>query len=96
MSVKYMLTSRPPFISDWRKTYHTSLTNALETAWRKHNREWSIDSIAREQKVIISREELMQAFNQMDDLMRELPKRTLPEISEQVIREMERESDEKP
>jgi hypothetical protein len=92
MSVKYMLSSRPPFASDWRKTYHATLTTALETAWRKHNREWSVDNIVREQEVIINRDELMQAFNQMDNLARDLPKRSLPEISEQVIREMNKTS----
>lgn len=88
MSAKFLLSCRPPFASNWRKTYHASLTTALETAWRKHNREWSVDSIVQEQKVIINREELMQAFSQMDNLTRELPKPSLPEISDRVIREM--------
>lgn len=92
MSVKYRLGSRPPFASDWRTTYHLSLGDALVSAWRKHNREWSVDSIEQDQKVIFSRDELMQAFGQMDDLASEIPKRTVLEISEQIIREMNKAS----
>lgn len=91
MSAKYKLASRPPFASSWRTTYHVSLDEALVSAWRKHNREWSVDSIAQEQRVVFNRDELMQAFSQMDDPGNELPKRTVPEIAKQIIREMKKE-----
>jgi hypothetical protein len=93
MSVKYKLGSRPPFASGWRTTYHVSLGDALVSAWRKHNHEWSVDSITQDQSVIFSRDELLQAFSQIDGLMSELPKRTVPEIAEQIIREMKKESE---
>lgn len=91
MSVKYRLGSRPPFTSGWRTTYHVPLSDALVSAWRKHNREWSVDSITQEQRVIFSRDELLQAFSQMDDPGGELPKRTAHEIAEQIILDMRKE-----
>jgi len=83
-----MLSTRPPFSADWRKTYHTSLASALGVAWRRYNREWSVDSISHGQKVVINSDGLTQAFARMDDLKRETPKRPLDEVSEQVIRGM--------
>ena len=71
MSAKYMLSTRPPFSADWRKTYHATLAAALGVAWRKYNREWSVDSISHEQKVVIDSDGLMQAFTRMDNLKRE-------------------------
>jgi hypothetical protein len=92
MTIKYKLVSRPPFATGWRPTYHESLGSALESAWRKHNREWSVDSITQEQRVIFSRDEILQAFSQMDDLASKIPKRTTLEITEQIIREMKKEA----
>ncbi len=89
-----MLSTRPPFSPDWRKTYHATLASALGVAWRKYNREWSVDSITHERRVIIDSEGLMQAFTRMDDLKRETPKCPLNEMSEQVIRGMDRSGDE--
>ncbi len=89
MSAKYVLSTRPPFSADWRKSYHPTLAGALGVAWRKYNREWSVDSILREQKVVINSEGLMQAFTRMDNLKRETPKLPLDEVSEQVIQGMQ-------
>ena len=88
MTVRYTISSRAPFTPGCRKTYHSSLIAALESAWRKHNRNWSINSIEREQQVIISGEALMQVFTQIDILTRERPKRSPHEILEQVIQEV--------
>lgn len=88
MSDKYLIRSRAPFASAWTKAYSPSLITALETAWRKHTREWSIADIAQDQGIIFNREELVQAFTQMDDLTRDHPKRPLHEITEQIIKEM--------
>lgn len=90
MAGKYLVNSRAPFASNWAKSYSSSLAGALEAAWRKHNRDWSIDSIAQEQRVIINREELVQAFAAMDNLTQDQPKRPLHEISEQAIQEMDK------
>ena len=90
MSGKYMVSLRAPFTSSWRKTYHESLVVALRGAWRKHNNNWSVDSISQEQKVIINSEELSQAFAQMDDLAHNQPKRPPLEIAEQVIQEIDK------
>jgi hypothetical protein len=84
-----MMSTRPPFSADWRKTYHRSLVAALGTAWRKYKREWSVDGILHEQKVVISSEGLIQAFARMDNIMRETPTLSLDEVSEQVIQGME-------
>ncbi len=94
MSAKYVLSARQPFSADWRKSTHETLAAALGVAWRKYNREWSVDSITHEQKVVINSEGLMQAFTRMDDLKRETPKRPLDEVSEQVIRGMEKDGSE--
>lgn len=90
MSARYAVSLRAPFTSEWRKSLHADLTAALSVAWRKHEREWSVDSITSEQKVIIDSDGLAQAFARIDDLLRELPKRPVSEAAEQVIREMER------
>jgi hypothetical protein len=90
MAGKYSVNSRAPFASNWAKSYSSSLAGALEAAWRKHNRDWSIDSIVQEQRVIINREELVQAFTQMNNLAHDQPKRSLHEISEQAIQEMDK------
>lgn len=95
VSTKYTLSSRAPFAATWTKTPGASLRATLETAWRKHQRGWSIDSITRGQSVFLSSEELMQAFTQMDNLAREQPQRSRHEIAEQVIQEMNKaEADE--
>lgn len=86
MSAKYVLSTRPPFSADWRKTYHRSLPVALSTAWRKYKREWSVDNISHEQKVVFDSEGLMQVFSRMDALMRETPTLSLDEVSEQIVR----------
>ncbi|MGB7921736.1 MAG: hypothetical protein WCF57_00695 [Pyrinomonadaceae bacterium] len=90
MAGKYMVNSRAPFAANWAKSYSSSLAGALEAAWRKHNRDWSIDSIAQEQKVVIDRDELMQAFTRMDNLAHDQPKLSLHEISEKTIQEMDK------
>ena len=71
------------------KSYHADLAAALGVAWRKYNREWSVDDITNGGKVVVSSEGLMRAFTRMDDLKREAPQRPLGEVSEQVIQEME-------
>ena len=73
MSAKYVLSTRPPFSADWRKSYHPTLAGALGAAWRKYNREWSVDGITNGGKVVVSSEGLMRAFTRMDDLKREAP-----------------------
>lgn len=90
MAGKYLINSRAPFASNWAKSYSSSLAGALEAAWRKHNRDWSIDSIAQEQKIIINREELVQAFAEMDNLAYDQPERSRQEISEQAVQKMHR------
>ena len=90
MAGKYMVNSRAPFGSNWTKSYSFSLASALEAAWRKHNRDWSVDSIVQAQRVVINSEELTQAFTQMDNLAHEQPKRSLHEISELAVQEMDK------
>jgi hypothetical protein len=89
MTGKYMVNSRAPFISTWTKSYSISLASALEAAWRKHNRDWSVDSIVQEQRIVVNSEELIQAFTRMDNLAHEQPKRSLKEISEQAVQEID-------
>ncbi len=89
MSVRYTLSARAPFSAGWRKSTHETLAGALGAAWRKYNREWSIDGISHGQKVVIDSQGLMQAFARTDEIMRETPKLSLDEVAEQVIREME-------
>ncbi len=94
MSDRFRLSARPPFSPDWRKSYHPTFAFALGAAWRKYNREWSVDSITNGPSVVINSEGLMQAFTRMDELKRETPKRPLNEMSEQVIRGMEKDDSE--
>ncbi len=89
MSARYTLSTRPPFSADWRKSTHASLAAALCVAWRRYNREWSVDGITNGGKVVVSSEGMVRAFTRMDDLKREAPERPLGEVSEQVIQEME-------
>ncbi len=90
MSVKYTLSARAPFSADWGKSIHETLGAAVGAAWRKYNREWSIDGISHGQKVVIDSQGLMQAFARMDEIRRETPTLSLDEVSEQVIRGIEK------
>ncbi len=94
MSDRFRLSARPPFSPDWRKSYHPTFAFALGVAWRKYNRGWSVDGITNGPSVVINSEGLMQAFAQMDDLRRETPKRSLDEVSAQVIQGMEKDGSE--
>lgn len=87
MSAKYTVSLRAPFASNWSKAQYASLASALSAAWRKHNKDCSVDNITYEQQVIINSEELTQAFAEMDNLAREQPKRPPHELAEQIIQE---------
>lgn len=89
MSGKYTVSLRAPFTSNWSKAQYESLASALSGAWRKHNKDCSVDNITYEQQVIIDSEELAQAFTEMDNLAREQPKRQPYELAEQIIQERE-------
>jgi hypothetical protein len=93
VSARYTLSARAPFSADWQKGTHDTLAGALGVAWRKYNREWSIDSISRGQSIVIDSAGMMRAFSRMDEIMRESPTLSLGEVSEQVIREIERGSE---
>lgn len=80
-----MVSQRAPFASNWTKSFHESLAKALGGAWRNHNRNYSVDNITYEQKVVISNTELPQAFAEMDNLLRIQPKLSHFELAEQVI-----------
>jgi hypothetical protein len=86
-----MMSTRPPFSPDWRKSYHRSLAVALSTAWRKYKREWSVDNISHEQKVVFDGEGLMQVFSRMDEIMRGTPTLSLDEVSERIVRGIEKD-----
>ena len=88
MSTRYTTSHRAPFTSHWSKSSHDSLAHALDNAWRKYKRDYSIGEISSERKVIVSSEALAQAFTEMDNLAREQPTRRPYELAEQVIREM--------
>ena len=85
MSGKYTVNLRAPFASYWSKSQHESLASALSNAWRKHNKDFSIDSVSYQQKAIIGHEALAQAFTEMDNLSREQPKCQPHELAEQII-----------
>jgi hypothetical protein len=92
VSAKYTVSLRAPFASNWSKAQYESLAGALSGAWRKHNKDCSVDSITYEQKVVINNEELARAFTEMDNLLREHPKRPPQELAEQVIQKIEQAS----
>jgi hypothetical protein len=80
---------RPPFASNWTKSQHESLASALSSAWRRHNKDCSVDNVSYEQKVIINHETLAQAFTEMDTLSRGQPKRQPYELAEQIIQKID-------
>lgn len=84
------MSLRAPFTSNWYKSGYESLASALSNAWRKHNKDFSVDNVSYEQKVIIGHEELTQAFTDMDDLSSERPKRQPVELAEQIIRKIDK------
>ena len=61
----------------------------LSGARRKHNKDFSIDNISYEQKVIIH-EAPAEAFAEMDSLSRERPKRQPCELAEQIIQKIDK------
>jgi hypothetical protein len=48
MSGQYTVSLRAPFTSNCSKTLHESLAGALSGAWRKHNKDLSVDNISYE------------------------------------------------
>jgi hypothetical protein len=66
---------RSPFASNWSKSLYESLASALSGAWRNHNKDFSVDNVSYEQKVIINHDELTQAFTEMSNFSREKPGR---------------------
>ena len=90
MSGKYTVSLRAPFTSNWSSNLHESLAGALSGAWRKHNKDFSVDNISYEQKVIINHETLVEAFTEMDRLSRERPKRQPYELAEQIIQKIDK------
>lgn len=89
MSAKYTVSLRAPFSATWSKSQHETLAGALSGAWRKHNKDFSVNNISYGQKVIIDHEELAQAFTEMDNLSRERPRRQPYELAEHIIREID-------
>lgn len=89
MSGKYTVNQRAPFTTNWLKSKHETLAGALSGAWRKYNKDFSVENVSYEQKVIIDHEELAQVFNEMDNLSRERPKRQPYELAEQIIRKID-------
>lgn len=85
---KYIVNLRAPFTSNWSKSKHESLAGALNGAWRKHHKDFSVDNVSYEQKVVINSESLAQAISEMDNLAREQPKRPSVELAELVIQKM--------
>lgn len=90
MSGKYTVSLRAPFASNWSKVQYESLASALSGAWRKRNKDCSVDNITYERQVVINSEDLAQAFAEMDNLVREQPKCQPYELAEQIIREREK------
>ena len=87
---KYTVSLRAPFTSKWSKSNHESLAGALSGAWRKHNKDFSVDNVSYERRVIINHELLAQAFIEMDNLAREQPKRLPHELAELIIQKMDK------
>jgi hypothetical protein len=75
-------TASPPFKY---RTYY--LADALEGAWRNHQAGGNAVSIVQDQQVVFSREELLEAFKRISDLVPLTPERDLREIAEQVVSE---------
>jgi hypothetical protein len=89
VSAKYVVSLRAPFSANWSKSQHETLAGALSSAWRKYNKNYSVNNVSYEQKVIIDHEELAEAFTEMDNLSRERPKRQPYELAEHIIREID-------
>ena len=89
MSAKYTVSLRAPFHVNWSKSQHKTLAGALSGAWRKYNKDFSVNNVSYGQKVIIDHEELARAFTEMDNLSRERPKRQPYELAEHIIRKID-------
>ena len=87
--MKYIVSLRAPFTANWSKSQHETLAGALCSAWRKYNKNYSVNHVSYEQKVIFDHEELAGAFTEMDILARERPKRQPYEMAEHIIREID-------
>ncbi|HEX8749329.1 MAG TPA: hypothetical protein VF717_19290 [Pyrinomonadaceae bacterium] len=72
----------PPF--KYRSYY---LADALEGAWRNHQAGGNVISIVQERRVVLSNEELTDAFKRISELIPLTPERPLREIAEQVVSE---------
>lgn len=72
----------PPFKY---RTYY--LGDALEGAWRNHQSGGEALSIAQGERVVLSQDELQEAFQRISQLMPLMPERPLREIADQVVAE---------
>lgn len=88
LSAKYTVSFRAPYATDWSKSQHPSLTIALNNAWRRYKKDCSVAHITYAQETIFNREELAEAFTEMDNLTREQAKRQPFELAERVIQAM--------
>lgn len=88
MRKKYTVIYRAPFASNWSHGQHNTLATALITSWRKRHRDYSVDRISYQEKIVINQQELMTAFQEMDALARDQPGLPIYEIAELVIRRM--------
>lgn len=89
MRVRYIVSVRQPFASDWTKSWHDSMASVLRFAWRKHKRGCSVDNISHLQEIILNKQDLMQAIAEMDTLLQDQPKLSLDEIAAQAIHKMD-------
>jgi tRNA A37 methylthiotransferase MiaB len=67
-----------------------SLASALIIAWRKHHKAGFINEIAYQHEIILNKQELAEAFREMDSLAKEQLHLPLYEISELVLQKMQR------
>lgn len=82
------MSFRAPFSSNWSKAQHESLASALDSAWRRQKKDYSVGDITYQRKVVINNDELIQAFTLLDNLAREQPKPQPYELAERVIQEL--------
>lgn len=89
MSKPHTLNIRRPLGAAWSKSTHDSLALALLFAWRKRQKDFSVGDVTRDGRVVVESQLVSQLLDEMDEVMRAVPKSQPSEVAEVIARRID-------